>query len=1102
MVHYLFKVLILVVFSAFIIFSYYYWNPSHIESFDWYLPYIIVMIFSYGAYKTIQVLFTQENGKVQFNPLIVFSFFLFHLFILCSLFFYMNGNPLIWGFILFFKILFFSFLPFSIIIISTAFWKKVLSMLFARYNFLQFLREEKVFFLLGGIGVWFFSFLFFIACFWVLWFYNLWVLFAILIWFSYFARRELLDIIISFVDTKYSFEVKEGSYFHLLSVEFLFLIAAFLLSVNLISIVRPFPIGWDDLGIYMNNPHLFADAKSLVAFWGMYAWQTFTWIWYLFGSATQAFFFNVVWSFLSFFVLTYIVSDLLRSVKKTFINIPLLVGTLFISLPMIVFQQAKDMKLDSGLFFVSIIVVYLLYKVYILFWDTQKNDWECIESKKEEVKITTPNNNGLFISLFLVIWILAWFAFTIKFTSLLLISAIIGVIFFASFGVLAFLWYILIFFSIFTIGDLWSYMNVIVNPTNIPNFEIIFSLISGSIWFLLFVLSIRFSQKNQWVDHIKKFFVQLGVFLLGVFITLIPWVGKNIVVSYPDISIGTMLSGKSDSFQLDTTKIYSEDELKIKKESIKSRSLSSTGTTADEDLWRYFGYDKGINNYVRLPWNLTMQTNQWWEFTNIWFFFLALLPVVLLFLPYRRKYMGYGVLLLLALEVWVFRFDFLSSFLSNLSLPLWYAVILWFFLLPLIYFLYALDSSKKFIRLFQLNLIFATFYTFLWTISAFGIVWYGIVMYFSLLLMIAISAYYIVSYDKIIDLSSKEFLIKWLGGICFFWVLFTHFSQSVIPHTFTNLKWAGYAKYKLSQINKYEAPFLYHKEYLPMLFELNITPEKRKEFIDTRLVSDAVKEFVSRNNGGEDIAFIVWMLNQLKVSDKLPVEVRKSANKSIYNIYKWISKPEDQYRNREGIYRIGTFLKYHILENNKRLLEDSLIFNFDDYIYNPDPSVTVDNMKKLWLKYLLVDLNAATIDKDARHNLTRRYECLLSTFHSDKLELVDTDSMCLKVALEKYSQDGNLDDYMTFAGINFDSYVVENGVEKKIERWEKLIKCYKYINTLVKTNQITNDSYQYLLPHADYIRTNTGLLDNDNKIHSFLHTQIWKSFKVLFKIKE
>ena len=1102
MVHYLFKILILIVFSAFIIFSYYYWTPSHIENFNWYLPYIICMTFIYGAYKFIQIWFSQENGKVRFSPLVVFSFFLFHLFVLCCLFFYFNWNPLVWGFVLFFKILFFSFLTFSIIIISTAFWKKILSMLFARYDFLHFIREEKVFFLLGGIWIWFFSFLFLIACFWVVWFYNLWIVFAILIWFSYFAWRELLDIFSSFIDNKYSFDMKEGNYLHLLSAEFLFLIATFLLSVNLISIVRPFPICWDDLWVYMNNPHLFADAKSLVAFGWMYSWQTFTWIWYLLGSATQAFFFNVVWSFLSFFVLTSIISDLLRSVKKTFINIPLLVGTLFISLPMIVFQQAKDMKLDSGLFFVSIIVVYLLYKTYILFWDREKNDWESIESKKEEIKITSENRKGLLLSLFFVIWLLAWFAFTIKFTSLLLISAIIVVMFYASFWVLAFLGYMLIFFSIFTLGGLWSYMNVIVNPSNIANFETTFSFLSGAIWILLIIFSVRLWGAKNSVISIQKFFIQLGVFLLWVFITLIPWVGKNTVVSYPDLSIGTMLSGKSDSFQLDLSKIYSEDELKIKKESIKSRSLSSTGTTADEDLWRYFGYDKGINNYVRLPWNLTMQTNQWWEFTNIWFFFLALLPVVLLFLPYRRKYMGYGVLLLLALEVSIFRFDIFTSFLSSLSLPFWYGVILAFFLLPLFFFLYALDSSKKFIRLFQLNLIFASFYTFLWTISAFGIVWYGIVMYFSFLLMIAICGYYIVSYDKETGITTKEFLIKWLGSICFFWVLFIYFSQSVIPHTFTNLKWAGYSKYKLSQINKYEAPYLYHKEYLPMLFELNIAPESRKDFIDTSLTSDAVKEFVSRNNGWEDIAFIIWMLNELKKSEKLPADVRQSANKSIYNIYKWISNPKDEYRNHEGIYRIGTFLKYHIIENNRRLLEDSLIFNFDDYIYNSDPSVTVDNMKKLWLKYLLVDLNAATIDKDARHNLTRRYEWLLSTFHSDKLELVDTDSMCLKVALEKYSQDGNIDDYMTFAGINFDSYMIDNGVEKKIGRGEKLMSCYRYIHSLVKTNKITNDSYQYLLPHADYIRTNTGLLDSENKVHSFLHTQIWKSFKVLFKIKE
>jgi hypothetical protein len=71
--------------------------------------------------------------------------------------------------------------------------------------------------------------------------------FAILILFIFVSYNELSEIFISFIDTKYTFDLKEGNYLHFLSVELLFLIATFLLSVNLISIMRPFPIGWDDL---------------------------------------------------------------------------------------------------------------------------------------------------------------------------------------------------------------------------------------------------------------------------------------------------------------------------------------------------------------------------------------------------------------------------------------------------------------------------------------------------------------------------------------------------------------------------------------------------------------------------------------------------------------------------------------------------------------------------------------------------------------------------------------------------------------------------------------------------------------------------------------
>jgi hypothetical protein len=44
-----------------------------------------------------------------------------------------------------------------------------------------------------------------------------------------------------------------------------------------------------------------------------------------------------------------------------------------------------------------------------------------------------------------------------------------------------------------------------------------------------------------------------------------------------------------------------------------------------------------------------------------------------------------------------------------------------------------------------------------------------------------------------------------------------------------------------------------------------------------------------------------------------------------------------------------------------------------------------------------VDLNAATIDKDARTNLTARYEKLLSFFTTDGIDLVASDSVCLKL---------------------------------------------------------------------------------------------------------
>jgi hypothetical protein len=61
-------------------------------------------------------------------------------------------------------------------------------------------------------------------------------------------------------------------------------------------------------------------------------------------------------------------------------------------------------------------------------------------------------------------------------------------------------------------------------------------------------------------------------------------------------------------------------------------------------------------------------------------------------------------------------------------------------------------------------------------------------------------------------------------------------------------------------------------------------------------------------------------------------------------------------------------------------------------------------MKKFGLSYILMDLNAATIDNDPRHDLSNRYEDLLRLTLAKNLTLISTDSICLKTARESYKK--------------------------------------------------------------------------------------------------
>lgn len=1225
MLSYLLKILFFFLFSFFVILNFYsFW---HSESFTWYALYISIIFVIYAVYKWIQTYSWEKIAK--FSLLKLIWFFLLNLFILCI--FYFNLQNINWWnwIILFFKILFFSLVPISIFYISTAFWRKLISYLPKKE-----LLDSKLTFLLS-LWIWFSSFLTLLTIFWIFSLYNIYVVLLILIWFWAFAWKEIISLFRNFLDYKIEYKIEEGSYLRLLSAEFFFLIASIVLWVGLIMVFRPFPIGWDDLWVYMNYPHLMSENGSILSLWGMYSWQIFTWIWYMFGSPTFAFYLNISWVFLSFITLLIIFSDLLNFKTKNekselFMELPIILATIFISLPMVVFQSMKDMKVDEWLFFITIIILYSLYKYFI------------INKEKTEEKDKFP------IIYIFIIWILTWFAFSIKFTALLLIVSVLAVISYSRLKILWFLWYLFLFLGIFTFGNLWKMMNVIVNPNNIENFNTNTWWILIIIWVFLLAFA---SVSNK--EKLTKFFKEVLLFLAWIIVILLPWFWKNINESYPNLSVSTLLSWKSVSYKMDLEKIYSKSEIENIKEKYTKERKKENLVTTNEDMLRYFWYEKGILNYLNMPWNLTMQLNQGWEFTNISFLFFALLPLIFIFLVYKNrffpiffvflalfqffyyynnsyekvdkqsvtsiqlaenqdkifakninifnesffgddiydiKFLDYldknllntilkqnnlennskslslisktfyndlktkianndesadvsfwqkltekDLKLLKKLEknynenylfiskekaslkelmtklniplekqekllnLWdssrSFKWKFTDLF-SELNIPFWYIFIFLGFFLPFLFLIFSLKKSKE-NYLFKLNLVFTTLYTFLWMISSFWIVWYGITMYFWFLLMIWFWAYNITYYSEKEEI--KNYYYKILGTIIFLIIVLIYFFQSVFPHTFTNLKNSSYISYKMGKITSAASVFERGSDdYLDIISTLNIDENKKTDFLKANINEEIFSKI--KNPESMTISEILDILKKIKTW-KLKIENNNSrknityqndAEKAIENIYKNIINPKEEFKNKNIIYRVWTFFKYYISENNKRLLEDSLLFKFNDYIYSENEKETISNMKKLWLKYILLDLNAATIDKSETHDLTKRYEKMLKTILiSDDLELISTDNICLRIWKEYYKNMKNLEEAMYVAWVNYESYDKNN---KQISRSTKQKSCAKFIKDLVDSNAISEKNYPFLAWYENYIKTNNLDLD-------WIKNLLKNSKQALFEIK-
>lgn len=1071
-----------------IYYSDFYSRINHIETAVGYLSYLLIIGFFYVGYKILTIaIFPMKKLKFWFFSL--FGITLFHIFLLSIL--YSHFPEVIrsvggfWvqpsGFVLFAHILSLLAYPIFLVFLTRSAGFSLISFSIPSWRDIDMrIRvpvEISVGFLLFMVGL-------LIIGEWKMYnFTGLMMVLGCLFLLGWTGHKETYKDILS---RKIILENHnpDGNFIEklnmkLLSIEFGYFFLTFLLGVALISIIRPMPIGWDDLGVYMNYPKIMATSWELLKGAGMYSWQLITGTGFLFHfNAAQAFYVNQLGGILAVIAIISTLSyAFTQSHKKSFLSLPVLFAAVYYAMPMTIFQQAKDMKLDPAYLFFAISGFMLLFSV----WNAQK--WD----RKN-------------LSILALSGIIIGFTFSVKFTSLMLILGALGLISYRLLSIGGYFGFFFAFLGIFTQFDLWKKIFIWM-PTE--NHALITQISLGLFFLSAFSFLVAWFEKKN-LQYFKNWILAVSIFVISVGVSLVPWFMKNISEWYPSITFDTILNGYRWVSPFDYTKIYPQSEYDARTKTSLDSAITSDGQSQNEDFSRYFGQEKWLNNYMKLPVNLTFQKNQSGEFTDITYLFLVLVPGILLFVRSRFRFYRICILGLMVLNIAYCFFPYLDSvYLSNLwgvftlmfakvNLPLGYLFLIGinFLVIILSHFAYLKKDDESTTK-FRDTMMFMGLYGFLFWLSAFGIVWYGIVFYFGCFLIIGFAASRFLLYDADDEKNENKITLFFTLSLALFCIIGIYFLQSAFPHGWNNLRggfsdaylgavWqytpqsdmkdvfvdrrdmlvegkkknmsvymqrtyasAGFNEYKYNILPQDQSIFANRSDYLIPIATMNLKSTENifKNFHEKLISPDIQSLFTS------------WKIQSIPLDqlNAFILQNQNSGNAAISTDLKTLGKylnahilyPNKDTENLWGIYRIGTFMTYLINKNSTRYFDDSLVFAFSTYFYDPSPEVTVHRMQQIGLKYLLVDLNAATIDQDPRHALITRFEKLLTTMTAKNLKLVTTDNFCLQFALEERKKGKLLtnDEFVDIAGTNYETY--RNG--KQISRNQKTTQCQAYI---------------------------------------------------------
>jgi hypothetical protein len=149
-------------------------------------------------------------------------------------------------------------------------------------------------------------------------------------------------------------------------------------TLNFTQNIRPIPIGYDAMTLYMRIPSLIRDYTGLIQGHGMYNWSLFMSLGFVLFNSTAV---TLELSFIGGPLALFSLYALSRRLMNT--NLALLTCAIFYTMPEVNFLSYQDTKIDLGLLFILICAVLLLVN-WINPYQEAKPDKNELEGTKHE----------------------------------------------------------------------------------------------------------------------------------------------------------------------------------------------------------------------------------------------------------------------------------------------------------------------------------------------------------------------------------------------------------------------------------------------------------------------------------------------------------------------------------------------------------------------------------------------------------------------------------------------------------------------------------------------------------------------------------------------